>query len=96
MKVHVKLDINDEERNIMHALLTGKVSKKMVSRADVVSFVQGMIDAVTHQNSEAAAISTKRLSPAEQKMYDRLKKQGKDDSYCHGQLQIVRRYGLRP
>lgn len=103
MKVHVKLDITDEQRNLLHILITGKKSKKMVSRAMVVDFVKGMIERATSAGIDGfigdttEVVATKhKLSPQEERMIERLRTQGKDDSYCRGQIQVVRRYGLQP
>lgn len=44
MNVNVKVTLTDEERNVMHNRLTGTLSKKMVSRADVNEFVKAKIE----------------------------------------------------
>jgi hypothetical protein len=44
MNVNVKVTLTDEERNVMANRLTGTLSKKMVSRADVNDFVKKQIE----------------------------------------------------
>lgn len=95
MKVHVKLDITDEQRNIMHNLITGKDTKQMVSRAMVVDFVQGAIDAVTEIVDDGEAPAPIQHTPKEVQLIEHLRKKGHNDSYIRGQLQVVRRLAGR-
>jgi hypothetical protein len=44
MNVNVKLSISDEDRNLMSRRLTGKDSKKMVSRAEVNVWVKEQLE----------------------------------------------------
>lgn len=44
MNVNCKLSLTDEQRNTMHNRLTGKSTKKMVSRAEVCNWVNEQLE----------------------------------------------------
>ena len=45
MKTNVKIDLTDDERNRLAVLFDGKQSKRLATRADIVSFVNACLDA---------------------------------------------------
>ena len=97
MKVNVKLSLSDEERNIMAVNISGKDSKRMVTRAEVNEFVQGCMDCITDaiigQPVTEMKPAKNPLSSDEQAEVERLRAMGKSDSYIRGWLQVGRSIG---
>ena len=65
MKTNVKLELNDDERNRLAVLFDGKQTKRLVTRAELVDFVDACIDRAldldppqypVHGNSLGAAV----------------------------------------
>jgi len=83
MKVNVKLDINDTERDMLANYIDDADTSRLATRKDVNSFVQGCVDAavcmpIPEPVSEEAEISLLRTA-------------GRNDNYIRGWLQVGRR-----
>jgi len=61
MNVNVKLSISDEDRNLMSKRLTGKDTKKMVSRAEVNEWVKGQLETFLRLGSPASTRVTEEI-----------------------------------
>ena len=84
MNVNVKLSISDEDRNLMSRRLTGKDSKKMVSRAEVNNWVKDQLEKFLRLGSPATAqIETAR----EDEEFEELKR--KDELYDLGTGELI-------
>lgn len=90
MNVNVKLTITDEERDILADYLDGKASKRLATRKDVNSFVQGCIAAATDgaATPEAEAATASDLPEWAYREADRLAAEGHDPSYIRGWLKV--------
>jgi len=76
MKVNVKLDINDTERDMLADYIDGETSKRLATRKDVNSFIQGCIDAAYE------------LNDAPENEAEKLRAAGRSDGYIRGWLQV--------
>lgn len=63
MNVNCKLSLTDEERNAMHNRLTGTSTKKMVSRADVNTWVKDQIERFIKVGSPTTEKVEVKLTP---------------------------------
>jgi hypothetical protein len=86
MKVNVKLDISDTERDTLADYIDGNQSKRLATRKDVNSFVQGCLDAALEADSQ------RHVFPAnnEADEIQQLRNAGHNDSYIRGWLQVGR------
>ena len=106
MNVNIKISMSDEDRNIMAMNLTGKISKRMVTRAEVNQFVQGCLDSITdsinigspRETVKVGYIDTNVPKPAknwftedERSTVESLRAMGRDESYIRGWLQVGRK-----
>jgi hypothetical protein len=66
MNVNVKLSISDEDRNLMSRRLTGKDSKKMVSRAEVNNWVKDQLEKFLRLGSPATEKVNEAITEREQ------------------------------
>jgi len=74
MKVNVKLDIDDRERDVLANFIDGKITKRLATRKDVVNFVGGCVDsAIMSRDDDETA---------------RLKELGFDAAYIRGWMQV--------
>lgn len=105
MKVNVNIELSDEDRNIMAMNMTGKISKRMATRAEVNQFVRGCIDRITDSITIGKPLETYKVgyfdtnipkppkswfSEDERSTVESLRALGKDDSYIRGWLQVGR------
>jgi hypothetical protein len=106
MNVNIKISMSDEDRNIMAMNLTGKISKRMVTRAEISSFVQGCLDSITDSINIGEPLETVKVgyidtnapkpmtdwfTEIERSTVEGLRAMGRDDSYIRGWLQVGRR-----
>ena len=108
MNGNFKYTITDEQRTHMRTALTGKATKRMISRAEIADFLQGCLanmcvdsDALTgetvgdmHVEDTMPKFAGLRLKPDEEQTVESLRAEGKTDSYVRGWLQVGRRKGL--
>ena len=103
MKCNIKLDVSDQQRNALACLLAGKAVKRLATREDVLSFVQGAVAGLSQETPTlplgspsvpAAAPSgalRAPLSPAELATVAELTKAGRSPGYIRGWIYAGRR-----
>jgi hypothetical protein len=104
MITNIRLELDDDARRALASLIAGKPVKRLATRAEVCDFVRGSVDALVDgmandlnlagAQPKAEVSTASRLSPQEVAGVERLRKQGHNDSYIRGQLQVCRRYGI--
>lgn len=99
MIVNIRIELPDTERETMFQNLTGTEYRRKVSRAQVREFVEGCVEAAsrrvmlspTPEAIRAADAPASSFTAAEQSEIERLRADGKSDSYIRGWLQVGRR-----
>lgn len=105
MNVNIKISMSDEDRNIMAMNLTGRISKRMATRAEINEFVQGCLDRITDSISIGEATNTVKVgyidtgvpkpkswfTEDERSVVESMRALGREDSYIRGWLQVGRK-----
>lgn len=97
MIVNVRIEISDEQRRLFASRLAGKPVRRLTTRKDVVSFVEGCIagacDATTCADDIQTESANSNLTAEERQTVTQLRAEGKDDGYIIGWLIGGRRTG---
>jgi hypothetical protein len=93
VKVNIGIEISDAQRNLLASLLAGKPVKRLATRDQVRDFVSGVIgsldaevnELVTNPPEEETPVSQSTLTPAEERIFNRLVLvEGKSADYARG------------
>ena len=93
MKTVIRLDVTDEQRRSLACLLAGKEVKRLATRDEVASYVLGMmgglhratpLEAPTPEAAEVVRAQRSAMAPGEEREAERLRAEGKCDSYIRG------------
>jgi hypothetical protein len=105
MKANISIEINDEDRDKLANLMDGKVTKRMVTRKDIVQLCNQHIGGLLQQAHESVIVKTAVAVPERQPVnaqgqhdnrYSRIDPEdqalltGKDPSYIRGWNQVKR------
>lgn len=99
MKANIAIEINDEDREVLANLLDGKITKRRVTRKDVVNLCQQHIAGLVEQARGSDIVKTLapkqalrgteadllRIDPEDQAILA-----GKEDSYIRGWNRVKR------
>ena len=93
MIANVRIDITDSRRRLLASKIAGKAVQRLATRKEIVSFVEGCIAAACEDRSDTeddpagkAVPASSHLTPAERQTVERLRSEGKGDSYITGWL----------
>lgn len=89
MKVNINLDVSDARRNMLAIAMAGKPTKRLASRDDVWSFVEGILSSLDPLHSAPTAepnevvirLPTTREARGMDVIVTKLKAEGRDEAY---------------
>ena len=91
MRVNFNFEVTDEQRDIIRTRIEGKVTQQLATREMLCDFLQGCLDSLAQPEPEKPLVTRAQLSKHEADQVEKLRAEGKDESYIRGWVQVGRK-----